>query len=79
MQVKVLNYQRTGRQAAEMQVGDIAEIFTSPLDSYNGKHVFRTYSGWVCLERPGATWTNSAPSFEVDILPKGTQLTLTIE
>jgi hypothetical protein len=64
-----------------MKVGDIGIVRTFA-SAYLSAVLLRTFNQFVDLKSPHSTWTvdcNSYPKFEVEILPPGTQVTLTIE
>jgi hypothetical protein len=64
-----------------MKVGDIGIVRTSA-SKYLGAVLLRTFNQFVDLKSPRSTWSvdyNSYPEVEVEILPPGTQVTLTIE
>jgi hypothetical protein len=69
----------------EMKVGQVARIANN--DLYDGTIIARVYDGgtydgrnemrWFGLNRPQSTWSGS-PSIEVELLPPGTVITLTV-
>jgi hypothetical protein len=75
-----------------MKVGDIGIVRTFASE-YLGAVLLRTFNQFVDLKSPRSTWTvdcssypegwtvdcNVYPEVEVEILPPGTQVTLTIE
>jgi hypothetical protein len=64
-----------------MKVGDIGIVRTFASE-YLGAVLLRTFNQFVDLKSPRSTWTvdyNNYPEVEVEILPPGTQVTLTIE
>ena len=69
-----VSYKRSNFQ--DMKVGQLAKAV------YLGEEriVLRTFSGWVSLSDPLVTWSlSSEVDFEVEILPKGTTVTLITE
>jgi len=72
--------------APEGSIGYIRSVHNSnpSLSSYLGKLVLRTYRGLVDLKNPSTTWDVSqdirgAGEFELELLPKGSTVTLTVE
>ena len=69
-------------RTSEMKIGDVATIlFTDPTtnrpQAYGGNTILKDYAGYVSLNDPSSTW-DSEPNFAVEILPRGTQITLTV-
>lgn len=55
--------------------GDVGVIVSG---SWEGKHILRTYEGFVLLEDPELTWQKTA-DFPVQQLSKGTKIILEVE
>jgi hypothetical protein len=57
-----------------MKIGDVARIKDL---CYSGDYILKNYAGYVDLNDPAKTW-DVEPNFEVQILPVGTVITLTV-
>ena len=63
----------------DTKIGDLMKI-TNPETPYNGAIVLHTYDGFVDIENPKCTWgVIGTVSIPVQLLPKGTVITLTVE
>ena len=62
-----------------MRIGDVAIVTQHAC--VKGHTVVRTYSGWVSLNDPEATWTAcpKGPTMLVRVLESGAQFTVTVE
>jgi len=64
--------------SGDMKVGQICKVVGNNSHSSLkvGEHIMHIFEGYVCLERPDATWTGSGGrNFSVKPLKDGTTLT----
>jgi hypothetical protein len=63
----------------DMDIGEYGQI-NDDCSEHHGDLILRTYSGWVSLTNPRATWSYglSNPEFKINILPINTRIEITV-
>lgn len=82
MKCKILNHPRPTKSASEMKIGEVGIVVGPNYASYKGTILLRTFDALVDLKNPRKTWRvqgRVAPSFEMEMLAPGTEITLTVE
>lgn len=77
MKVEIKNAQRELIKANMTSIGDVM-IIRAKKSRYNNYILLRTYEGFAALNSPDTTWNIHIP-YLVEVLPKGTVITLTVE
>lgn len=62
----------------DMKIGQIAKILPNVDTAYRG-FILKAYDRWILLNSPNHTWSTPAPTIVIEILPPGTEITLTTE
>lgn len=64
----------------EMEIGAIGKITQTTNTTTTNLLVLKTFTGFVCLTDPSKTWdfNDTTNKWKVEILPKGTKITLTV-
>lgn len=74
------SYNKRTIPAKEMCLGEIGIIEDTSLSfGQEGEILLRDYSGLVSLSRPGRTWSDPLPSFDVRLFSPGTEIVLRIK
>jgi len=67
------------KSSNNMKIGEIGKIQEGISEGFT---LMRTYTGWVCLEKPRNTWTAvpgwDGPDFTIEVLPTGSKVQLTL-
>lgn len=66
-------------KANQMKIGQCGYIYKVEAGKVSDTLVLRHYGGLVCLSHPQIAWAADPPGFDIELLPIGTEITLTVE